>query len=93
MTLESVELADVISNIRAADCRVRMVGMATVRTRAPDPTASGEAEPGFNLADDEAAIARVSAARQAGDEDPRGIEELLRRAGNRNRAALDRLAK
>lgn len=44
-------------------------------------------------ADDRTAIERVSAARQAGDEDPEGVEELLRRAADRNRAALDRLAR
>jgi hypothetical protein len=38
-------------------------------------------------------IERVSAARLAGDEDPEGVEELLRRAADRNRAALDRLAR
>lgn len=42
--------------------------------------------------DDDALIARVCAARQAGDEDTQGVEELLRRAADRNRAALDRLA-
>lgn len=43
--------------------------------------------------DDDALIANVSAARQAGSEDPEGVEELLRRAAARNRAALDRLAR
>lgn len=40
---------------------------------------------------DDEEIAVVCAARQAGEEDPQGVEELLRRAADRNRAALDRL--
>lgn len=43
---------------------------------------------------DQELIARVSAARRAGADDPMGVvEELLRRAADRNRAALDRLAR
>lgn len=41
---------------------------------------------------DEDLIARVTAARQSGDEDAPGVEELLRRAADGNKAALDRLA-
>jgi len=67
--------------------------MAEPRTGAPSPTAPADSERALERADDRTAIERVSAARRAGDEDPEGVEELLRRAADRNRAALDRLAR
>ncbi len=54
---------------------------------------SAHSERTSKYADDTAVIGRISAARRAGDEDPEGVEELLRRAAERNRAALDRLAR
>lgn len=65
--------------------------MVAVRTRAPN-TATVEDDVPVARADDEAIIARVAAARKAGGDDPKGVEELLRRAADGNRAALDRLA-
>ena len=67
--------------------------MAEPRTEAPSPTAPSDSERALRRADDGAVIERVSAARRAGDEDPEGVEELLRRGADRNRAALDRLAR
>lgn len=65
--------------------------MAEPRTREPH-TVIPDAQGSASDRDDDALIARVCAARQAGDEDTQGVEELLRRAADRNRAALDRLA-
>jgi len=42
---------------------------------------------------DNSTIARVSAARRSGDKAERGVRSLLRRASEKNKAALDRLAK
>jgi hypothetical protein len=42
---------------------------------------------------DEDLVARVAAARAAGEEDTEGTSELLRRAELGNRAALDRLSR
>lgn len=67
--------------------------MAESKTRVSGATSSSDVEPALASADDATVIARVSAARQVGDEDKEGVEELLRRAADRNQAALDRLAK
>src|ERR1035437_5638251 len=67
--------------------------MAESKTRVSGATSASDVEPALASADDATVIARVSAARQVGDEDQQGVEELLRRAADRNRAALDRLAK
>jgi hypothetical protein len=67
--------------------------MAESKTRVSGATSASDVEPALASADDATVIARVSAAKQVGDEDPQGVEELLRRAADRNRAALDRLAK
>ena len=67
--------------------------MAESKTRVSGTTSASDVEPALASADDATVIARVSAARQVGDEDQQGVEELLRRAADRNRAALDRLAK
>jgi hypothetical protein len=42
---------------------------------------------------DDAVIARATADRRAGRDATRDVEELLRVAGQQNRAALDRLAR
>jgi len=65
--------------------------MVAVRARAPN-TSTVEDDVPVARADEEATIARVAAARKAGADDEQGVEELLRRAADRNRAALDRLA-
>jgi hypothetical protein len=49
-----------------------------------------EAEP--DLEPDDALIARVLKRRRAGDGHPDDVQELLSRAAEENRAALDRLA-
>lgn len=54
-------------------------------------TATTDDAPLYAAADEDL-IARVAAARQAGEEDAPGVEELLRRGAERNKAALDRLA-
>jgi hypothetical protein len=67
--------------------------MAESKTRASGATPGSDVDPALASADDATVIARVSTARKVGDEDKQGVEELLRRAADRNRAALDRLAK
>ncbi len=67
--------------------------MAESKTRVSGATSASDVEPALASADDATVIARVCAARQVGDEDKEGVEELLRRAADRNQAALDRLAK
>jgi len=42
---------------------------------------------------DDSMIARVSAARRSGDKAERGVRSLLGRASEKNKAALERLAK
>ena len=67
--------------------------MAESKTGVSGATSASDVAPALASADDATVIARVSAARQVGDEDKEGVEELLRRAADRNQAALDRLAK
>jgi hypothetical protein len=67
--------------------------MAESKTRVSGTTSTSDVEPALASADDATVIARVFAARQVGDKDQQGVEELLRRAADRNQAALDRLAK
>jgi hypothetical protein len=43
--------------------------------------------------DEEALVARIAADRRAGKDTSKDVEKLLRLAGEKNRAALDRLAK
>lgn len=59
--------------------------------RSPAPEQEIEA-PALEESDD-ALIARVSAARRSGDPSESGVSALLRSAAERNKAALDRLAK
>jgi hypothetical protein len=61
-------------------------------TQAAARIAVDEAEPTPGSAGDDALIARVSMLRKAGETDSIGVEQLLRRAADQNRAALDRLA-
>lgn len=62
-------------------------------THASNVTNADDGEVALEAVGDEALVARVSKARAAGDEDPRGVEELLMRAVAQNRSALDRLAR
>ena len=43
--------------------------------------------------DEEALVTRIAADRRAGKDTSKDVEKLLRLAGEKNRAALDRLAK
>jgi hypothetical protein len=68
--------------------------MARSKSRSPETAASVvAADPAAERVDDAALIASVADARQAGEEDSAGVEELLQRAADANRAALDRLAR
>jgi hypothetical protein len=67
--------------------------MARAKTTSAESTAPADAEPAAEQVDDAALIARVTDARQAGEADSADVEELLERAADANRAALDRLAR
>jgi hypothetical protein len=64
-----------------------------IRTLATNALDSVDGDADLEAVGDEELVARVSQARNAGKEDPRGVEELLRRAAEQNKAALDRLAR
>jgi len=64
-----------------------------IRTFATSALDSVDGDADLEAVGDEELVARVSQARNAGEEDPRGVEELLRRATEQNKAALDRLAR
>jgi len=64
-----------------------------IKTLATSALDSVDGDADLEAVGDEELVARVSEARNAGEEDPRGVEELLRRAAEQNKAALDRLAR
>lgn len=64
-----------------------------IRTLPTSALHSVDVDADLEAAGDEQLVARVSQARNAGEEDPRGVEELVRRAAEQNKAALDRLAR
>ncbi len=74
------------------ECACDTSFMVEPTTQAVGRTAVDEAEPTPDSAGDDALIARVSMSRKAGETDSSGVDELLRRAADQNRAALDRLA-
>lgn len=65
--------------------------MVEPTTQAVGRAAVDEAESTPDSAGDDALIARVSMSRKAGETASSGVDELLRRAADQNRAALDRL--
>lgn len=75
------------------DVEVILVVMGRPTSAGTAGASDGDAaESRLDAVSDEVLVARVSSARKTGNEDPRDVEELLRRAATQNAAALDRLA-